>query len=482
MLTGASLAGMATIVYFGRLKKACLMRLLVALLLLAPVCSFAQGIDFEKGNWKSVLAKARKENRLVYVDVYTTWCGPCKVLEKTIFPQKEAGDVYNAHFVNYRLDAEKGEGIALAKKYAVDGFPTHLFIDPKTEAVVYRARGAAGGVARLNEYAGIALSEQKDPMTWAIYTRDFKAGKRNPEFLKAYLRKAERLDKPNDEILDAYVTTLDSRNLPDSTLYFLANHTNTIWNQSMSILDANRSRLEKPDTNLRYYGYEYQIERVTYPSYKEVLAAKDEKKLDKLVAFIRSHNTEDPDEDIFFYRKGYYTEIKNLAKLKSVEWAEGDRLSQKNLADYKEGDAKARMRMEEQVRYQLTGMTLSDTDNVDSIVAFNVARNVGNHPSVRAASTLNELAWNTFENKKATTGDLQQALQWSAKAMEFSAPHPEQWAANADTHASLLYRTGKKAEAVALEEKAEKALRDAGNEKEAAEYGQTIQKMKAGTY
>ncbi len=66
--------------------------------------------------------------------------------------------------------------------------------------------------------------------------------------------------------------------------------------------------------------------------------------------------------------------------------------------------------------------------------------------------------------------------------MELTAPHPAQWAANADTYAALLYRTGKKEEAIQTEEKAVKALKDTAEKEEAASYEKTLRKMKAGTF
>ena len=44
---------------------------------------FSQGIQFEIGSWKEVLQKAKQENKLIFVDLYTTWCGPCKKMEIT---------------------------------------------------------------------------------------------------------------------------------------------------------------------------------------------------------------------------------------------------------------------------------------------------------------------------------------------------------------------------------------------------------------
>lgn len=51
------------------------------------LCSFslsvcAQGITFREGSWKEILAMAKKENKLVFVDNYTSWCGPCKKWQK----------------------------------------------------------------------------------------------------------------------------------------------------------------------------------------------------------------------------------------------------------------------------------------------------------------------------------------------------------------------------------------------------------------
>ena len=75
-----------------------------------------EGIVFmENQPWSEVLQKAKEQNRLIFMDCYTVWCGPCKGLAKDIFPQKKVGDFFNANFVNAKYDMEKGEGLALKK-------------------------------------------------------------------------------------------------------------------------------------------------------------------------------------------------------------------------------------------------------------------------------------------------------------------------------------------------------------------------------
>lgn len=75
----------------------------------------AQGIQFREGSWKEILEIAKKENKLVFVDNYTSWCGPCKKMVSEIFPLKEVGDFYNANFICYKLDCEKGDGVGSGK-------------------------------------------------------------------------------------------------------------------------------------------------------------------------------------------------------------------------------------------------------------------------------------------------------------------------------------------------------------------------------
>ena len=105
---------------------------MTALLALVSVMAFGQageGVKFEKGTLKEALAKAGKENKLVFVDVYAVWCGPCQYMAGKVFPQKAVGDYFNANFVNIKFDAEKGEGIDIARQYGVTGYPTFLLLN-----------------------------------------------------------------------------------------------------------------------------------------------------------------------------------------------------------------------------------------------------------------------------------------------------------------------------------------------------------------
>ena len=99
-----------------------------------------QGILFETDGLQKALAKARKENKAVFVDCYTSWCGPCKMMSSKFFPDKQAGDFFNPRFISLKIDMEKGEGKELAQKWNISAFPTYLILNPQGE-VVYTSRG-----------------------------------------------------------------------------------------------------------------------------------------------------------------------------------------------------------------------------------------------------------------------------------------------------------------------------------------------------
>lgn len=108
------------------------------LFLLISIVIFSQeahAIKFHDLAFKDVIAKAKKENKIVFIDAYTSWCGPCKMMEKNIFTQKSVGDYYNTNFVNARFDMEKGEGREIAAKFGVRSYPSYLFLNGDGELV-----------------------------------------------------------------------------------------------------------------------------------------------------------------------------------------------------------------------------------------------------------------------------------------------------------------------------------------------------------
>jgi thiol:disulfide interchange protein len=86
-------------------------------------------VHFDNTSFDEALKKGQQLNKPVFVDFYTAWCGPCLEFSRNVLTDDEVGDLMNAAFINLKFDAEKGEGIALAKRYNVTSYPTLLIID-----------------------------------------------------------------------------------------------------------------------------------------------------------------------------------------------------------------------------------------------------------------------------------------------------------------------------------------------------------------
>ncbi len=97
------------------------------------------GIDFLSGDWTAALALAKAENKPIFVDVYATWCGPCKKLKST-FKDSEVGDYFNKNFVNIRIDGETPDGMKFRNRYQINSYPTLLIVDSNGN-VKTRAQG-----------------------------------------------------------------------------------------------------------------------------------------------------------------------------------------------------------------------------------------------------------------------------------------------------------------------------------------------------
>jgi thioredoxin 1 len=95
----------------------------------------SRGIKFHTGTWEDALQKAVKEGKPIFLDISASWCGPCKMLKANTFPNEEVGEYFNANFVNVAVDGEIGEGVDLATKYHIRGYPTMIFLDSKGEVI-----------------------------------------------------------------------------------------------------------------------------------------------------------------------------------------------------------------------------------------------------------------------------------------------------------------------------------------------------------
>ena len=178
--------------------------------LVAFVASPAQGVKFESGTWKEILTKAKTENKTIFVDVYTKWCGPCKHVSETVFPQEKLGEYYNSRFINFKIDAESPAGKEFVKTYPVTGYPTFFFIDGNGKVIhkIVGAKDVDGFISEAKMITMYARHGGIDNMMAAI-----KNGTADKELLYDYYISANKKSKP--EALNLYLKALPTEELID---------------------------------------------------------------------------------------------------------------------------------------------------------------------------------------------------------------------------------------------------------------------------
>lgn len=150
-------------------------------LIMQCVHAQGEGVVFQPLSFAEAMQKAAQEKKLIFIDFYTEWCGPCKQMSREVFPQGKVGDWFNPRFVCLKVDAEKGEGKELAQKYRVRAYPT--FVVLKADGTeVYTTSGARPADEFVEK-----IRKGIDPK-WSPegLTRRYKKGERDPELVKDY--------------------------------------------------------------------------------------------------------------------------------------------------------------------------------------------------------------------------------------------------------------------------------------------------------
>lgn len=199
----------------------------------------SQGIEFTQGTWNEILAKAKQENKLIFMDCYTSWCGPCKQMAQTTFVDPDVAALFNEKFINVKMDMEKGEGKDLQIRYNVHAYPTLNFINGDGEVVHCVVGGL--GVDELIKQGQLVL----DGKGLVAMQREYKNGNREPEFITSYLEvlgMANLGDDAQKVTLD-YFATLDRAKLNEKAYWDLfANYVNDVDSDLFQHVYANRTQ------------------------------------------------------------------------------------------------------------------------------------------------------------------------------------------------------------------------------------------------
>ncbi len=167
----------------------------IALFLFTANVLFSQGIDFKHISFNDALVQAKASDKLIFIDFYTEWCGPCKKLAAGPFKEEKNGAFFNKNFISLKLDAEK-EGMEAAKRYGVIAFPTLIFVNGDGE-IVHQSVGVEKGSDMIG-FGNEALNASTSKYSWAKLQEMFPNKQNDESFLKLYYKKMEDFGADTD--------------------------------------------------------------------------------------------------------------------------------------------------------------------------------------------------------------------------------------------------------------------------------------------
>ncbi len=350
----------------------------------------AQEINFEHNSWAEIKAKAKAEKKLIFMDAYTSWCGPCKAMAKNTFTNPEVSGYYNSNFVNAKIDMEKGEGLEIAKQYKVSCYPNLLYIDGDGN-LVHRAAGYLDA----GEFMALAKTAQTPDKTFSSMQKQYERGNTNAAFMNEYLKNlSQSCLSANDAAIKYFASVKENEMLLPANWRILNNYIEDIKAAPFIYLVKNRAA----------FAVKYTIDSV---------------------------NTK-----IFYvYLNEGYKRVFATNKADSTA-----------LYKFKKEIANIGFERTEELNLSIDLPYYQETGNWNNY--FKTCKTIIEKYKQKDAGFMNNVCWTLYE-KSNDKAQLAEVEKWAKKATEIA---PE-WAF-LDTYACLLFKNGKKQEAIATEKKA----------------------------
>ncbi len=348
----------------------------------------ASKIEFRDLSFKEGMAAAAEEGKPVFIDCYTTWCGPCKWMSANIFTDSKVADYYNENYVCLKIDMEKGEGIDIAKDYGIRAYPTLLYLNAEGERLLVTV-----GASRVPQDYIDAGEQAKDPERNLPYLLANKEENfDNASFMKEYFKTASKANMLDENDVDRYFENIEIEEWAEDDNWEII--TNSVSNANSNV-------------------------------FKRALA--------KAELFIDEQGAEAQE---FFERTVFYALANTLYRARNEEQMKMYRSLREELLSIDFPGSK-------KVALNLDLMEHEKNEDYDAY-AQTAIKNVRN-VMWEDAQQLNSISWTIYQNVDDPEANIA-AEEWAARAVELDDSHHI-----LDTYAHLLFKNGYPEKALKVE-------------------------------
>jgi len=281
----------------------------------------AGGIEFTHDKkFQEILALAKAQNKLVFIDCFTSWCGPCKRLAATAFPDASVGEFFNANFINASFDMEKEEGPSIASKYGIRAYPTLLWIDGDGN-VKHKMVGGMDAAALL-EQGKKAIDPTPEILNGM--RKKYEDGNRDVDFLADYLNTLDKSGEKVEPVFTEYLSKLTPANQGDKKhIQTVFNLTNDIKSPGLSYLTKNRDQYKSV---VGTDAFDKKINQIAAKAEEEAPKADNKAMFEQAIELVKSNKGRDKDEEILQLSMDYY--------MRMGDWENYDTYTSKYIKKY----------------------------------------------------------------------------------------------------------------------------------------------------
>jgi len=289
------------------------------LLLVCPLLQSANSIQFANDSWDSILDQARIEQKPIFVKAYADYCMPCKLMDKTVFVDKNVINVFNDQFINFKVDMQTPLADVFNVAYGVKMLPSLLFFDENGNVVQILE-----GTLTVDELLNVAQSYSYINQTVVVETETI--AKASPEQMEipssnfSYMEEASRIDRK--------VNQLKNQMYSNNTLVELFEMASIMKAEAVDIL------VKKPSLFIQKFGkapYYNKIKESGDLATKMAVEYNDAKLIDKAIKILKQSKHPNTNQLSFEWQVAYYAGINDWNTYTEIHYKYRNKISKKTL-------------------------------------------------------------------------------------------------------------------------------------------------------
>ncbi|NLU94874.1 thioredoxin family protein [Chitinophaga sp. Ak27] len=421
-------------------------RLSLWMMLIIPSTLFAQksGIIFTSAtSWRQVQEQAKAEHKYIFIDIYATWCVPCRMMDNQVYNSDSVGKIMDSSFISLKLQMDKTKKDSESTKqwysfadsikavHKIPSYPTFLFLSPNGD-LVYRSSGLKSKAEFIKD-AQTALSSTQTTGAQLIAYREDKLSTGEMEKLALQI-----LETDNKELADEIAQKVKRNTLDHLKPTELANPDHIQFIRNFPDLVTTKDNFFKALTS-----YKQKIDKIV-----EQAGFSDE-----FAEYTISREFIEPQ---IFGKKQDSNESPNWENL------------QKQMAGKFDANRVKNVLLDAQIRWYTVHK------DINKVIKYTIQKidmtGIDTTNDIKLAG-INNFIYNYIFTHSDDPSILQKAIGWMEIIVN-SSPKNYNWL---DTYANLLYKTGKVNEAIHVEKKALEAIE--GVDKHISTYQRDLNQM-----